>query len=180
LSRASTTSIHSYGQHEQAHDFQPSYTQQPPHANNFQDHQYGQGYVPINSALVQAVQHASQQESMPLDSVHRLMSFSAEPGHHASASPSLPAQPFDPNHAVQYAQGAMSQPQQLVGTPVEIEEKKNTKKGSTTGSATNDKELREMLKANEGRSLEEVAKEVIATASSSKAEKTKQLFAMLW
>ena len=37
-----------------------------------------------------------------------------------------------------------------------------------------------MLVRNEGRALHEVAAEVISLATSSKAEKTKQLFAMLW
>ncbi|KAF2463744.1 uncharacterized protein BDR25DRAFT_272684 [Lindgomyces ingoldianus] len=72
----------------------------------------------------------------------------------------------------------MGQPQQLVSGPVEVEEKK--KKGSASGSATNDKELREMLVRNEGRGLKDVAAEVIATDRTSKAEKSKQLFAMLW
>lgn len=57
-------------------------------------------------------------------------------------------------------------------------EKKEKKPSSA--SATNDKELREMLVKNDGRSLRSVADEVIANERTSKAEKSKQLFAMLW
>ena len=46
--------------------------------------------------------------------------------------------------------------------------------------APNDKELREMLSRNEGRPLPEVAQEVIQKERTPMAEKTKQLFAMLW
>lgn len=53
------------------------------------------------------------------------------------------------------------------------------RKGSAV-TATNDKELREMLVRNEGRPLKEVAQEVIQKERTPMAEKTKQLFAMLW
>lgn len=53
------------------------------------------------------------------------------------------------------------------------------RKGSAV-TATNDKELREMLSKNEGRPLREVAQEVIQKERTPMAEKTKQLFAMLW
>ncbi|KAF2716941.1 hypothetical protein K431DRAFT_234238 [Polychaeton citri CBS 116435] len=53
------------------------------------------------------------------------------------------------------------------------------KKGSAV-TATNDKELREMLVKNEGRPLSDVAEEVKLKERTPFAEKTKQLFAMLW
>lgn len=53
------------------------------------------------------------------------------------------------------------------------------RKGSSA-TATNDKELRELLSRNEGRGLPDVAQEVIAKERTPQAEKTKQLFAMLW
>lgn len=53
------------------------------------------------------------------------------------------------------------------------------RKGSAV-TATNDKELREMLAKNERRPLREVAQEVIQKERTPMAEKTKQLFAMLW
>ncbi|QIW98444.1 hypothetical protein AMS68_003962 [Peltaster fructicola] len=51
---------------------------------------------------------------------------------------------------------------------------------SSAVTATNDKELREMLNRNENRPLREVAQEVIQKERTPQAEKTKQLFAMLW
>ncbi|KAK5166245.1 uncharacterized protein LTR77_008506 [Saxophila tyrrhenica] len=53
------------------------------------------------------------------------------------------------------------------------------RKGSAV-TATNDRELREMLSRNEGRPLKDVAQEVIQKERTPMAEKTKQLFAMLW
>ena len=49
-----------------------------------------------------------------------------------------------------------------------------------SATATNDRELRELLNRNRGRALPDVASEVIATERTSKSERTKQLFAMLW
>jgi len=59
----------------------------------------------------------------------------------------------------------------------ETDDKRKRGPGAT---ATNDKELRELLRKNEARTLKDVATEVIATERTSKAEKTKQLFAMIW
>lgn len=53
------------------------------------------------------------------------------------------------------------------------------RKGSAV-TATNDRELREMLAKNMGRPLKDVAQEVIQKERTPMAEKTKQLFAMLW
>ena len=53
------------------------------------------------------------------------------------------------------------------------------RKGSAV-TATNDKELRDMLAKNMGRPLKDVAQEVIQKERTPMAEKTKQLFAMLW
>lgn len=60
----------------------------------------------------------------------------------------------------------------------EVQEDKRRKGSAVT--ATNDKELREMLAKNDGRPLRDVAQEVIAKERTPMAEKTKQLFAMLW
>jgi regulatory factor X len=179
--------VHSFDQNDQPHDFQAQYGQQSSHPNNFPsqyNQQTQQSYAPLEPALIQAAQHASQQESISIDSVHRLMSYSvesgqpAQPSHHPGVVPGVPPQPYDANHTAHALQVALSQPQQAVPAPIEIEEKK--KKNSASGNATNDKELREMLAKNEGRRLQDVAQEVLATDRTSKAEKTKQLFAMLW
>lgn len=59
------------------------------------------------------------------------------------------------------------------------EPEERRRKGSSA-TATNDKELRELLVKNENRGLQEVAQEVIQKERTPQAEKTKQLFAMLW
>lgn len=59
------------------------------------------------------------------------------------------------------------------------EPEERRRKGSSA-TATNDKELRELLVKNETRGLQEVAQEVIQKERTPQAEKTKQLFAMLW
>jgi hypothetical protein len=58
-------------------------------------------------------------------------------------------------------------------------EEDHRKPRSSTG-ATNDTELKEILRNNVGRSLDDVSREVVANERGSAAEKTKQLFAMLW
>ncbi|ORY17684.1 hypothetical protein BCR34DRAFT_24143 [Clohesyomyces aquaticus] len=189
LSRASTTSVHSFEQHDPTQNLQAAYQRphQPPpqiqpYPADYQHHQHSASYAPLETALLQAAQHASQQEGMPLETVHQLMAYTAEqPPSQAQQqmqTHGMQAQPFDHNQAAQALHAAIGQPPQLVSGAVEIEGQK--KKGSATGNATNDKELREMLVKNEGRGLKDVAAEVIATDRTSKAEKSKQLFAMLW
>lgn len=53
------------------------------------------------------------------------------------------------------------------------------KKGSAS-SIANDLELRRLFRENQGRSLKNVAAQVLANERGPKAEKTKQIFAMLW
>jgi regulatory factor X, other len=53
------------------------------------------------------------------------------------------------------------------------------KKGSATTIA-NDIELRRLYRENEGKSLEDMAKEVLTHERGAKSEKSKQIFAMLW
>ena len=104
-------------------------------------------------------------------------------GHHQHA----PSAPF----AMQAAYGDSAYMPQDVGygnhvrvgsvpipSGVDVQDDKRRKGSAVT--ATNDKELREMLAKNEGRPLRDVAQEVIAKERTPMAEKTKQLFAMLW
>ena len=53
------------------------------------------------------------------------------------------------------------------------------KKGSAS-SIANDIELRRLFRDNQGRSLRDVAAQVLANERGPKSEKTKQIFAMLW
>ncbi|KAF2623961.1 hypothetical protein BU25DRAFT_413854, partial [Macroventuria anomochaeta] len=179
LSRASTTSVHSFDQH----DLQPQFSQsQPPRPAHFSQPQYNTSFTsePLQPVLLQAAQHVSAQDNLMSTSMESLQQFLGYPVDanqnpvHANGMPSQPmdAHPYHPS---------MSQPPlqtQYITPLVEVEDKK--KKGSTSGSATNDKELRQMLQQNEGRKLKDVAAEVIQTDRTSKAEKSKQLFAMLW
>jgi len=59
---------------------------------------------------------------------------------------------------------------------------KNKKKGSATTAANekHEQELKEMVDRNRGRNLSEVGAEVLRYERTSKCEKSKQLFAMLW
>jgi len=59
-------------------------------------------------------------------------------------------------------------------------EPEDRRRKSSAATATNDKELRELLSRNENRVLRDVAQEVIQKERTPQAEKTKQLFAMLW
>ncbi len=53
------------------------------------------------------------------------------------------------------------------------------KKGSAS-SIANDLELRRLFRENQGRSIREVAAQVLTNERGPKSEKTKQIFAMLW
>lgn len=86
----------------------------------------------------------------------------------------MPVMPGDTNYPMPHQM--MQYTPQLNGS--EPEDKR--RKGASSATATNDKELRELLNKNEGRALPEVAQEVIAKERTPQAEKTKQLFAMLW
>jgi len=105
--------------------------------------------------------------------------------HHLTQSASFPTQNMPLSHESPYVQPqdvGYGNSVRLGSVPVQsgtdmTDEKR--RKGSAV-TATNDKELREMLAKNEGRPLREVAQEVIQKERTPMAEKTKQLFAMLW
>lgn len=81
------------------------------------------------------------------------------------------ADPQDYARMMQY-QPSMSVPPSDAGD--------DRRRKNSAATATNDKELRELLAKNEKRALKEVAQEVIQKERTPQAEKTKQLFAMLW
>lgn len=105
-------------------------------------------------------------------------------GHHHAQSIQFPVQVQYGPHDSPYLQQDMTYAQHTrVGSvpiqpAVDMPEDKRRKTSAVT--ATNDKELREMLAKNEGRPLRDVAQEVIQKERTPMAEKTKQLFAMLW
>lgn len=105
-------------------------------------------------------------------------------GHQHAQSVHFPVQAQYTGHDSPYMQQDMNFPQHARMGSVPIQPATDLpeggrRKGSAV-TATNDKELREMLAKNEGRPLKEVAQEVIQKERTPMAEKTKQLFAMLW
>lgn len=112
-----------------------------------------------------------------MESLQQFLGYPVDASQNPIHTNGMPPQPMDAH--VYHQSMSQPPPQSQYMTPlVDVEDKK--KKGSTAGSATNDKELRQMLQQNEGRKLKDVAAEVIQTDRTSKAEKSKQLFAMLW
>ncbi|UJO18592.1 Transcriptional regulator RFX1 [Fulvia fulva] len=105
-------------------------------------------------------------------------------GHQHAQSVAFPVQAQYGVHDSPYMQQDMTFPQHIrmrsvpVQASMDLHDDKRRKGSAQT--ATNDKELREMLAKSEGRSLREVAQEVIQKERTPMAEKTKQLFAMLW
>ena len=113
---------------------------------------------------------------MSLESVQQYLGYPSD----STPQPSQPngmSPPMD-THPYHTSMAHQSQQPSFMAPPMEAEDKK--KKSSASGSATNDKELRQLLAQNEGRHLKDVAAEVIQNDRTSKAEKSKQLFAMLW
>jgi regulatory factor X len=162
-SRASTTSVHSHSFEQ----YQPQ-QQQPRPAHFTPQPQY-----------LQAAQHVSAQDNlmnMSLESVQQYLGYASESTPQPQPN-GLPVQHMDA-HTYHTSMAPQSQQQHFMAPPMDSEDKK--KKGSASGSATNDKELRQLLAQNEGRHLKDVAAEVIQNDRTSKAEKSKQLFAMLW
>jgi regulatory factor X, other len=89
-------------------------------------------------------------------------------------TPSQPPMPFANNF------NALNSARSISVPPHEGFKMEDQTKKPPSATATNDRELRELLTRNRGRSLQDVASEVIATERTSKSERTKQLFAMLW
>ncbi|KAJ4366788.1 hypothetical protein N0V83_007313 [Neocucurbitaria cava] len=175
LSRASTASLHSFEQ------FQPQ-PQQPRPSPFPQQAQYNAPFTSeaLQPALLQAAQQVGAQDqliNMSLESVQQYLGYPADSTSTTAQANGLPAQPIDA-HVYHNSLSQHSQQQHFMAPPMDAEDKK--KKGSTSGAATNDKELRQLLNQNEGRNLKDVAAEVIQNDRTSKAEKSKQLFAMLW
>jgi regulatory factor X, other len=79
----------------------------------------------------------------------------------------LPVHIYSEQHAVKPVQNDAAQ------------ELDGRRKGGNS-AANNDKEMRELLVRNDGRTLSDVAAEVLSTERTPRAERSKQLFAMIW
>jgi hypothetical protein len=90
--------------------------------------------------------------------------------------------PFNNQH-MEYnfaAHQTQSQPQAVMSAMPQMQDFDTTKKPRLSSGQANENELKDMLDKNLSRNLDEVANEVIANERTTSAEKTKQLFAMLW
>ncbi|KAF1957578.1 hypothetical protein CC80DRAFT_515724 [Byssothecium circinans] len=185
LSRASTASAHSFGQHDGQHPHlaQPQanhpgtpqqviqhigYASAQPHVNGTHCSN------PQQEQLLHAVHHMQQQENV-MDPAHQqqLIAFSNDGG---------PLQVLDQNIQATSQSYQMTQSNSAMSVSMDGDDlvKKKTKKGGSAGGARDDRELRELINQNTNRGLAEVARDILVLDRSSKAEKMKQLFAMLW
>ncbi len=75
---------------------------------------------------------------------------------------------------------------QLLDAPMDDQGQEGTepdgvkKKKGSASSIANDLELRRLFRENQGRSIREVAAQVLTNERGPRSEKTKQIFAMLW
>jgi regulatory factor X len=165
-SRASTTSATSH------HDDDPSQYDAKASQSTFMN-------TGPEAALLQYQQSMPPQQGSQYD-----MSQLQHMGHHHAQSAPYPIQGGYPGHDSAYLpqEVGYSNHVRVGSVPIQsgsdLHDDKRRKGSAVT--ATNDKELREMLAKNEGRPLRDVAQEVIQKERTPMAEKTKQLFAMLW
>lgn len=179
LSRASTTSLQSQTTQDQhSNDFAAQYQQHPLQHSQHMAHpsQSHMQYAPVEQGLLQATHSLSHQDNMMMMQYQQhpapqMMSQHSQEGSYSHPPPN--AYMHLQQQAADYSNGNP----QAAASGAETDDKK--KKGASA-SATNDKELREMLTRADGRSLKDVADEVLRTERTSRAEKSKQLFAMLW
>ncbi|KAF1944945.1 hypothetical protein EJ02DRAFT_339725 [Clathrospora elynae] len=171
-SRASTTSVHSF-EHFQQQPRSHQFPQQPQYHAPFPTSEA------LQPALLQAVQQVGSQDQSLNTGLESVQHFLGYPGDPTTDQPHLNGLPTQLDQlAYHNPLSQHSQQHSFMAPSMDAEEKK--KKGSASGAATNDKELRQLLNQNQGRNLKDVAAEVIQNDRTSKAEKSKQLFAMLW
>jgi regulatory factor X len=165
VSRASTTSATSHHDAQQdPNPTQPMYMSQGPEAALLQYH------ASENGNVIPQFQPQQQQQAHHMAHHHaQSISFPVQPNYSPLDSPYL-----QEAHFIKTVRNG-SEP---ISQAPDMPDEKRRKVSAVT--ATNDKELREMLARNEGRPLPEVAQEVIQKERTPMAEKTKQLFAMLW
>lgn len=115
----------------------------------------------------------AHQHAQHLNHAHAHTTQFPMPSHNSFAAHDSHYMPVDAGYTGHVRVGSVP-----VQSGTEAQDDKRRKASAVT--ATNDKELREMLAKNEGRPLRDVAHEVIQKERTPMAEKTKQLFAMLW
>jgi hypothetical protein len=191
-SRTSTTSLQSV---DVGHSFQPQSQSVPPEQQQQQAYmpmQHHNGQLPIpphgsHQAMVsQYPQHMPMQMTYPqphMDAGHGASQHDMRPvsQHGYPDSFSMPY-----NNVAQYQphmQHFRRHSEHYEGSPApDDSNNENKRRKGTASTLANDQELRRLLHQHEGKSLKEVAQEVQKTEghSGGKAEKAKQVFAMIW
>jgi regulatory factor X len=176
-SRGSTASVHSGA--PQQHHIEAQYRMSGynlPIAPN--QHQMGADYSAHQQSLIQnAANGVNSQDSFDAQAMQMSLNgqmpqhFPNQDHSHFYAQNPMPYAP--PQQPVDYS---YMQPQAQTSAPADSK----SKKMGSQSSQTNDKELRELRIQNAHRTLADVAQEVLTTERTPRAEKTKQLFAMLW
>ena len=134
LSRASTTSVHSFDQH----DLQPQFSQsQPPRPAHFSQPQYNTPFTaePLQPALLQAAQHVSSQENMmgtSMESLQQFLGYPVDPSQNPPHPNGMSSQPMDAHVYHQSISQPPPQSQQYMSPLVDLEDKK--KKGGAGGA----------------------------------------------
>ena len=182
-SRDSTTSLQStqtqFAPTDNVHDPQ-SQQQQDPAAQPVQEQYQGVADADM-AALLQGADEFTVPEGGQFPS-HSTQQHGVTNGYYPPTSQSHPPQQTQSQPPMPFANNFNSlNSVRSISVPanegVKMEEQP---KKTSSATATNDRELRELLTRNRGRALQDVASEVIATERTSKSERTKQLFAMLW
>lgn len=135
------------------------------------------------AAMLQAAPEFGSQQPVNMSGMHQHIQnqHTVPNGYYSTSHSYSQAPPVTSHHGLAYSNQfnpirSASLPPQEAAFKMEDQ----AKKPAPSATATNDRELRELLNKNRGRTLPDVAAEVIATERTSKSERTKQLFAMLW
>ncbi|GAM86788.1 hypothetical protein ANO11243_048080 [Dothideomycetidae sp. 11243] len=133
--------------------------------------------TPANEAAL--MQFSGPPNGVPMDQMMQ-QQFAAQQTHMQPSMEQFQPRPYTPqegSYMMQDPNFAHMQFAQAMAPGIEHEDRRRKNSAAT---ATNDKELRELLARNENRILKDVAQEVIQKERTPQSEKTKQLFAMLW
>lgn len=148
--------------HHHAHPFQPD----PEEMIRQSAHQLTNPHHPHHGFMLDPALRDPNQGNLPYPSEHAYAMQQMPPG-----VSTIPYQPYD--SIDQSVNDNMTEEQASDGAV------SKRKKGSATTIA-NDIELRRLFREYEGKSLEDMAKEVLTHERGAKSEKSKQIFAMLW
>ncbi|ETN40390.1 uncharacterized protein HMPREF1541_04667 [Cyphellophora europaea CBS 101466] len=190
-SRTSTTSLQSV---DVGNSFQPqSHSVPPEQQQQYMHMQPHPGQVPIQAHGAPTAMVNSYQQHMPsqvpyaqphMDPNHGVAQHDMRPVSQQGFHDNAYAMPFNGMPQYQpHMQHFRRQSEHYEGSPApEDSNNENKRRKGTASTLANDQELRRLLQQHQGKSLKEVAQEVQKTEghNGGKAEKAKQVFAMLW